>query len=161
MNGAFGIIFSENKDRILLVKRRDIPIWVLPGGGTKREKPEQTVIREVFEETGYKVEIIRKVGKYKYKKSKKVNYTYICVIKGGKRTLSNESQAIEYFRVDNLPNMMSPFAPVMISDALRAEPKLIEHSFDKLPISFWIRGVFHPWALLKYLLTRIGVHWNT
>ena len=30
--GAFTIILNEDKNKVLVFKRRDIPIWYLPGG---------------------------------------------------------------------------------------------------------------------------------
>src|SRR3989339_496231 len=101
MDGSFGIIFSDKRNKVLLVKRRDIPIWVLPGGGIEKdETPEQATIREVFEETGYAVEIAKQVGRYKHPKKMKTTYIYECSIRSGDKTLSNESKAIEEFEVD-------------------------------------------------------------
>jgi len=162
MDGAFGIILKNKYKEALLVKRRDMPVWVLPGGGLEQgETPEQGVVREVYEETGYKVVVNRKVGEYKYPGSNEVNYTFVCTIKGGVKTFSKESKVIEYFDIDNLPDMMSPYASVMIKDALKKETGIVKQTFDKFPISFWVKGLLHPWAFFKYLLTRIGVHWNT
>ena len=33
MPGSSVIAFDKDKRKIVLVKRRDIPIWVIPGGG--------------------------------------------------------------------------------------------------------------------------------
>lgn len=161
MNGAFGLIYRNNKSEILLVKRRDIPIWVLPGGALGKDSPEDGVIREVFEETGFIVNTKRKVGEYSYENSNKLNYTFICNIKGGEKTLSDESKEIEYFSVTSLPKMISPYATKMIQDGLIRRPKLIKRNLKKLPISFWFRGMLHPWAFFKFLLTKFGIHWNT
>ena len=162
MQGAFGIIFRNNNKEVLLVKRRDMPIWVLPGGGLEHgESPEQTTTREVYEETGYEVVINRKVGEYRYHGSNKINYTFVCIIQGGVQTLSRESKAIEYFDITKLPDMMSPFARVMIEDALCNRTNIVKFTFEKLPASFWIKGLLHPWVFFKYLLTRVGIHWNT
>ncbi len=58
---AITIIYYDQK--VLLVKRRDVPVWVLPGGGIDdNETPEMACIREAKEETGIEVSIIRKVG---------------------------------------------------------------------------------------------------
>ncbi|MDH5447563.1 MAG: NUDIX hydrolase [Candidatus Bathyarchaeota archaeon] len=60
------IEFPNNK--ILLVKRGTVVFkgyWALPGGRVKaRETVEQTVVREVQEETGLHVKIVRKIGEY-------------------------------------------------------------------------------------------------
>lgn len=162
MDGSFGIIFSKNNKKTLLVKRRDIPIWVLPGGGIESgETPEQAVVREVFEETGFKVEVVRKIAEYSYPKKSKINHTFICEINGGKKTLSNESKDIEYFAAKDLPDMLSPYIPIYITDALNNDGGIIKKEMYGYGVSLWIKGLLHPWALFKYLLTRVGIHWNT
>lgn len=56
IQGAFTIILNRNKNKVLLVRRRDIPIWDLPGGRLYNyETQEVCVVREAFEETGYNV----------------------------------------------------------------------------------------------------------
>ena len=60
---VYGILFSEDKKEVLLVQRRDLPVWVLPGGGLDPgETPEEGVIREVEEETGLQVKIVREIA---------------------------------------------------------------------------------------------------
>ena len=55
-------------DKILLIKRRTVPFkgyWALPGGRVDPgETVEQTIVREVKEETGLDVAIVSKVGDY-------------------------------------------------------------------------------------------------
>ncbi|MGH2638029.1 MAG: NUDIX hydrolase, partial [Rhabdochlamydiaceae bacterium] len=52
-------------EQALLIQRRDIPVWVLPGGGINPgETPESAACRETEEETGLKVEIARKIAEY-------------------------------------------------------------------------------------------------
>jgi len=49
MDGAFGLVFGRSLNEILLVKRRDVPVWVVPGGGIeKNETPEDAVVREII-----------------------------------------------------------------------------------------------------------------
>ena len=62
---VYGILFNAARTEVLMVQRRDIPVWVLPGGGLdKGEAPEEGTLREVLEETGYKTAIVRKVAEY-------------------------------------------------------------------------------------------------
>ena len=87
-----------------------------------------------------------------------VNFSFLrCLLLIGWNT-KNE---IEYFNVGNLPDMISPFAVVMMGDALHNKNIVVKRMLNKLPISFWIKGLLHPWALFKYLLVKIGIHWNT
>src|SRR3972149_12305904 len=55
-------------DKILLIKRATVPFkgyWALPGGRVDPgETVEQTIVREVKEETGLDVAIVSKVGDY-------------------------------------------------------------------------------------------------
>jgi len=55
-------------DKILLVKRDTVPFkgyWALPGGRKDpSETVEQTIVREVKEETGLDVTVVRKIGEY-------------------------------------------------------------------------------------------------
>jgi len=161
MQGSLGLIFDNTKRQILLVKRRDMPVWVLPGGCTEdNETPEQTVLREVKEETGYQVSIVEKIGDYSYPESDKINHTYVCEIVGGSVTLSSESKAVEYFSVSSLPELTSPYVPKMIKDALSEGTKPLAYKFESLSLAVKLKALLHPWAFFKYLLVRRGIHWN-
>lgn len=55
-NGAAAIIVENN--RILMVKEKESMNWSVPSGEIEKdENPEQACIREVWEETGFKVEV--------------------------------------------------------------------------------------------------------
>lgn len=63
---AASAVIRENGGRFLLVQRTDPPEqgrWTLPGGRVDPgETLEQTVIREVYEETGVAIRIIKELG---------------------------------------------------------------------------------------------------
>ncbi|HEX6724880.1 MAG TPA: NUDIX domain-containing protein [Gaiella sp.] len=62
--GAYAVLV-DGAGRILLalLNLEAVPAWTLPGGGVEAsETPEQAAVREVREETGYDVELIRLLG---------------------------------------------------------------------------------------------------
>lgn len=55
--GSAALCINEER-KVLLVKNRDVQQWSLPSGGLEEgETPEQCCLREVFEETGYRISI--------------------------------------------------------------------------------------------------------
>ena len=63
--GCSAVIFNESREKVLLIKRTDNGQWCLPSGGADPgESVEETVIREVREETGLKVRVLRLAGVY-------------------------------------------------------------------------------------------------
>src|SRR4030066_725693 len=106
------IPFDENK--ILLIKRNTIPFkgyWALPGGRMDLgETIEQTIIREVKEETGLDVAIVRKIGEYHEQGVQGgVEYDYypacflVKVVGGEMRKQQGEIQEIQLFSLDDVP----------------------------------------------------------
>ncbi|MBF0208465.1 MAG: NUDIX hydrolase [Oligoflexia bacterium] len=72
MDGSSVIAFCKDRKQIVMVKRRDVPIWVIPGGGIEKgESPETAAVRETKEESGFNVKIIRKVAEYTHIGSQK------------------------------------------------------------------------------------------
>ena len=121
------IPFSE--DKILLVKRNTVPFkgyWALPGGRMDPgETSEQTVVREVKEETGLDVAIVRIIGKYVEKGVKDdVEYEYyptcflVKVVGGEIKRQESEIQEIQLFSLKELPNPLAFEHSKMIRDYL-------------------------------------------
>lgn len=81
-DGSFIVLFKNDKrDEVFLVFRSDFPIWNLTGGGIEdNENPEETAIREAFEETGFRIKITRKIGCYQYRNKRTneiINQSYL------------------------------------------------------------------------------------
>lgn len=109
-DGSFVVLFkNDKKDEVFLVFRSDFPIWNLTGGGIEdNEKPEETAIREAFEETGFRIKIIRKIGCYKYrypdtKEIKNLSYLFEGKVISGTFRPEFPGCKGEWFAINKLP----------------------------------------------------------
>lgn len=116
--GAFAVIF-DGDDRVLLCHRRDIDAWNLPGGGVEEgETPWDAPVREVREEVGLSVAIVRLTGLYLKPASDEVVFNFECRATGGLPTTSDEADAVGYFAANALPANTAPKQIERIQDAL-------------------------------------------
>lgn len=123
------VVFDDHQ-RILLQRRTDNGNWALPGGTMEiGETAEQSVVREVEEETGFQVEVVRLIGVYSeplhttmtYPDGNTVAYVSIlfeCRVIGGERALSDESSDVDWFAPDTLPQPFHPGHVPRVQDAL-------------------------------------------
>ncbi len=151
------IILDQTRSHILLVKRKDVPIWVLPGGGIDaNETPEQAAIREAYEETNCQITIDRQSGEYTpINKLAALTFVYICHIKEGLPQLCSETSAISFFSLRHLPSDFFSLHQEWLDDAL-----IHSHVVKKqlTQVTYW--AVFkyllkHPLHLLRYLFSRL------
>ncbi len=160
---VYGIIFRENRKEVLLVKRRDLPVWVLPGGGLdKEENPEQGVAREVLEETGFQVKIERQVAKYlPVNRLTQTTYFFECTITGGVATPNEEAKEVRFFPVKKLPNKLAPPFARWIEDAKDELSPTITKKTEGVTYTILIKLLItHPILILRYLLTKVGIRFN-
>lgn len=113
-------------ERVLLVHRRDIDWWNLPGGGMEvGETVEEALCREVREETGLEVAVEYLVGVYSKPQKQEVVLTFRCRITGGTLTATEESRACRFFAPDALPANTLPKHRQRVQDALLVSPHAI------------------------------------
>lgn len=107
-----GAVFRD--DRILLVKERSDGRWALPGGWADvGEGPRESVEREVWEESGFKVKATKLAAVYdrsKHPHRPLMHYHiyklfFICEIVGGEPTTSDETEQVAFFAEDDLPEL--------------------------------------------------------
>lgn len=123
--GVFGIIRDE-QNRVLLCLRTDYDMWNLPGGGLEKgESPWDGTIREVKEETGFDVEIVRLSGVYSKPDKDEIILNFECKIIGGKATLNDEAKDIKWFTFDEIPHNTSPKHIERIRDLLENKSEAI------------------------------------
>jgi ADP-ribose pyrophosphatase YjhB (NUDIX family) len=120
--GAFGILF-DTEEKVLLCHRRDFNLWDLPGGRVERgEMPWEGVVREVKEEVGLDVEIVRLVGVYGKTQKNDVIFSFICREIGGLLTMTDEADDCAYFSPYDLPKNLSPKHVERIMHAMQGVP---------------------------------------
>lgn len=163
MDGVIGLVFDQDQKRVLLIKRRDIPVWVLPGGGIdKGETAEQAAIREILEETGLKAKIIRKVAEYSYSNSKRKSHLFLCEALSGELTTGPETKDINYFSITELAEPHHPIIFDCISDRLLNSNDVIKKTIKPISSIEVLKNIFkYPVAVLRYFLTKIGLRINT
>ena len=120
---AAAVIFN-NDNEILLVKstyQRFHP-WGLPGGSLDYgESAEDAALREVWEETGFQVEIERLLV-VKTWRPDHVGLYYLCRITGGEFHSTDEVSEFAYFSLEHLPDVR-PVDVNMIK-------QLLDHALD-------------------------------
>lgn len=130
--GVAVVIFDEQHN-VLLQKRADVGLWGIPSGHVE---PGETVthaaIREVYEETGLHIQILRLIGVYSepasqvfaYPNGRTVHFVTTCflaVVTGGQISCASpETLDLRYFPCNNLPSAILPMHPNWLSDALTA-----------------------------------------
>lgn len=126
--GRTSVAIVEFADRrILLIKRRTVPFkgyWALPGGRVEAgESVEEAVVREVKEETGLDIEIIRKIGEYRekgFKDGVEYDYTPACFLTkpiGGEiRRQESEIEQIKLVKLEETPRKLAFVHSRMIRD---------------------------------------------
>jgi ADP-ribose pyrophosphatase YjhB (NUDIX family) len=156
--GSFIVLTRKNKSEVFLVKRSDFPVWECQGGGIESgETPEKCAIREAYEETGFKVKIIRKVAVYTNYKSKTVDsHLYEGEYISGEFKPEYKKCEGKWFNVNNLPKQMTAKRKIMIFDCLKNSKELIKKydinnfSPHDLKLLFLL-----PIPSLKFLLRRL------
>lgn len=157
ISSVIGAIFSPDRKEVLLVKRRDVPVWVLPGGGIDaKESSEEAIIREILEETGFTVKIERLVGLYiPISALSKFTHLYECAILKGSAKTSSETQDIQFFPLKNLPKLLPPPFKEWIEDAYLQQPFLQKELRSVTYRALFSHIIKHPILVLRFLYARL------
>lgn len=153
------LLAVDKKDRILLVQRNDVPLWVIPGGHIySKETPREAAEREFSEETGLLGKTSHLVAKHLFPSSKKVKFLYTGEVKSGRMRKNKEVRNIGWFYTTSLPSPMSLYENRKIQDYIFYEGKTIvrEEKIDTLrEIIVQMRNpVTFLWLLYCFLKNR-------
>lgn len=160
---VIGFVFSDDQEKILLIKRRDVDAWALPGGGVDPgESPEQAVIREIQEETGFQVAICRPIALYTpINKLTYDTYTFECCITGGALTVGEETGAVSFFPTNALPQSFFFLHKIWLDDACKRLPTLIHEPITQVTyFRLFCYFLNHPIQVVRLLLSRLGLPLN-
>jgi ADP-ribose pyrophosphatase YjhB (NUDIX family) len=127
---AVNALVFNGQGEVLLAKRTDNGLWCIPGGHVDLgETLSQACVRELYEETGLRSEVIRLVGAYSDPQNSlhisqgpewhTVRVSFLCEITGGTMTTSDETSEIRYFPIGKLPLLITDHA-LRIQDGLQA-----------------------------------------
>jgi ADP-ribose pyrophosphatase YjhB (NUDIX family) len=113
--GVRGAVFDD-AGRILMVREVvDENRWTLPGGWADvNQTPAQSVVREVFEESGYRVRAAKLAAVWDRARQAQpamafsvVRMFFVCALEGGEPTTSLETSEIGWFAEHDVPPDLS------------------------------------------------------
>ncbi len=122
--GAMALVLSEDRREVLLIRRRFMLLWDLPGGEVEPgETPEEAAARETREETGYEVEIVRPLGRYRhpsvYGRGEQITHAFEArVVGGGSVPRGPETGALAWLAAAAARRRMQALQLAILDDAL-------------------------------------------
>jgi 8-oxo-dGTP diphosphatase len=156
LHAVCAIIYRE-KDEVLLIKRQDFAVWVLPGGGLEEgENPEEGVLREVLEETGFTATIVRKVAEYlPVNRFTQLTHFFECRIEKGEPTTGSETADLQFFPIHQLPPLTLDVYKDWIRDAQKKLPLPILKKIQKASYGYLLFYFLRrPFWILRFLRSR-------
>ncbi|MEM7018399.1 MAG: NUDIX hydrolase [Pseudomonadota bacterium] len=106
-----GAVFKD--DKILMVQEHLDKLWTLPGGfADVNISPQENIVKEIQEESGYLTQVNKLAALYDRQKhshpAASFHYYvvfFICDLIGGEAQTSIETDAVEFFGEDELPEL--------------------------------------------------------
>jgi 8-oxo-dGTP diphosphatase len=124
VNVAYGCIIND-LNQVLMVYNADSNHWSMPGGKVEdAESLDQACVREVFEETGYTVEVneLMALNECKLKSTQEhaIFFTFHCVITKGEQTVldTNEISQVKWLSFEEADKLM-PYHKKPLSELIK------------------------------------------
>jgi len=128
-----GVVVRED-GKVLVIRRRDNGLYQAPGGILEQaETIEDGAVREVLEETGYKVAPRTLTGVYKNMTRGVVALVFRCDLIGGAPTVNGEATEITWFTLDEVAARMTEVYAARVTDAFNGPwPHIRQHDGSRL-----------------------------
>lgn len=156
---AVGLLFRQNSREVLCVCRRDMGLWIFPGGAIDPgETAADAVVRELEEETGFAVGILRKAAEYAPTCSL-TNPVHLYEVErlSGELVLTSETCDVGYFPVAALPEPFLDTHRGWLEDVLRNRQQLIRRAQTEVT---WPKAIMwalcHPLMTVRFYLAKLG-----
>jgi 8-oxo-dGTP pyrophosphatase MutT (NUDIX family) len=167
--GAMTVVLSEDRQKVLLLRREVFVLWDLPGGGIEQdEAPEAAAVRECREETGFEIEIERYMGQYLhqsiYGRGDQLTHAFRAhIIGGASRPSYLETTGMRWCALGDLPRGVQALQRQMILDATSSDADPIDRRLD---FPLWklypARIIFYfvRWRnyIIRWILGRSGYY---
>lgn len=132
-----GAIFRD--DRVLLVRETIDGKWTMPGGWADvNDSPSYAVEKEIEQESGFTAKAIKLAALYDRNKHDHPPYLFhawkaffICDITGGSPRFSNETDGVEFYPLDALPELSTGR-----TTAAQIQRMYVHHRQRDLPTEF-------------------------
>lgn len=116
-------VIVDDDDRVLTIRRRDNGAWEPPGGVLlPTESLEEGLAREIAEEAGVAVEVLRLSGVYKHVDRGIVSLVYLCRKTADTATDWAETVGVRWMDLAEVARRMEPVFAARVFDALDRDP---------------------------------------
>ena len=113
-------VIVDDEGRALIIQRRDNGHWEPPGGILEHgETVEDGLRREVYEETGLKIEPVSLTGIYQNMPRHIVALVFRCRRVDGQLSTNAEARAFDWVTIEDLDTRMNSAYATRVADALR------------------------------------------
>lgn len=142
--GVSGVVVNKNK--ILLGKRKDLGTWGLPGGRVEEgETIEESLFREVEEETGIRVKESKLTGIYiRTRWKKNLVFVFVCKNFSGNLRCGEETSEVKWFPLEQVSRTLDKNIVIRVNDALANEKNVFVRVQNRVRLSLLI------YWLIKY-----------
>jgi 8-oxo-dGTP diphosphatase len=137
--GCFTIVINQ-EGNILLAKRKDYPLWDLPGGTVEKdEELRLCAIRETKEETGFTISVLKKIGEYYQPQFNDVQHLFLGKLEGGSPIIDGpETAEVGWFNPRKLPSFMIPNRRKQIKNYLKFGGEIVQESLRFSPAKIYL-----------------------